>query len=101
MSKIVEKLLLSKLWSLMETSVFQFGFKKKPSTDSCIFVFKEVVKYYRTLNTPTFICFVDIKIAFDRESYNKMFRDSLRRGVNNLLVGFLKNWFVNQILITR
>jgi len=100
-SKIVEKLLLSRFCDLIESSDFQFGFKKYHSTDLCIFALKEVVNYYRTLNTPTFICFIDIKSAFDRVSYSKLFRGLLRRGVNSLLVRFLMNWYVNQRLFIR
>ena len=100
-SYIVEKLLMSRFCNLMETSDFQFGFKKYHSTDLCIFALKEVVSYYRTLKTPTFICFIDIKSAFDSVGYNKLFRGLLRRGVNSLLVSFLKNWYVNQRLFIR
>ena len=66
-----------------------------------IFAFKEVVNYYRMLHTPIFVYFIDIKSALDRISYNKLFIGLLRRGVNSLLVSFLKNWYINRRLFIR
>ena len=48
------------------TAPYQIGFRRNHSTDMCIFALKETVNYYHALNTPVFICFVDIKSAFDR-----------------------------------
>ena len=73
-SKIFEKLLLNRMCSAVDSSDHQFGFKKSHSTDLCIVALKEVIGYYRKLNTPLFICFVDIKSAFDRVSCHRLFR---------------------------
>ena len=46
MSKIIELIIIDKY------SDFQFGFKKKHSTDQCIFVLKQVIEYYNNANSP-------------------------------------------------
>ena len=72
-SKIIEHIILNRIETYLNSSDHQFGFKKEHGTDICIFALKDTINYYRKLNTPVFLCFVDIKSAFDRVSYNKLF----------------------------
>ena len=97
-SKIFELLILNRMGDFLNTSDNQFGFKKMHSTDLCIFALKEVVNYYRSMNTPIFICFIDIKSAFDRVSYWKLFVKLLKRGVPAYLVLILCRWYCSQRL---
>ena len=71
--KIFEKLLFNRMCSSVDSSDYQFGFKKSHSTDLCVVALTEVIGYYRTLNTPLLVCFVDIKSAFDRVSTTDYF----------------------------
>ena len=59
---------------------------------------KEVINYYRKLNTPVFLCFVDAKSAFDRVSYKKLFTLLCCRGAPKYIVLLLLNWY-NQMNI--
>ena len=79
----------------------QFGFKNEHSTELCIYALKEVINYYRNLNSPVFLCFVDIKSAFDRVSYWGLFNKLLDRGVPLSLVLMLEFWFSHQMLFIR
>ena len=83
LSKVVKNVMLSRLCNLMETSDFHFSFKKNLSTDLCFLAFEEVINYYRALCTSTFICFVDIRRAFDRVRYKGLFELLLQWGVNS------------------
>ena len=56
-----------RLNTFLYSSFYQYGFKKYHSTEICVFSLKEVINYYRKLNTPVFTCFIDIKSAFDSQ----------------------------------
>ena len=82
----------------MHTSDNQFGFKPNHSTDICIYTLKEIVNYYRCLNTPVYLCFADIKSAFNRVSYWKLLSKLIDRGTPLIIVKLFKFWFCTQTL---
>lgn len=92
-SKLMEKIIFSRLANFLATSGRQFGFKKNHSTDMCILALKETIDYYRSLNTPVFACFMDIKSAFDRVSRGKLFQKLISRGAPYYIVAILKTWY--------
>ena len=49
-SKMVENILLDRMSVTRSTMSNQFGFEKKHGTDLCIYVLKEVIDRYRSLN---------------------------------------------------
>ena len=97
-SKIFEKLVYERIKVYLETSHNQFGFKPGHSTDMCIYSLKEIIHYYKSLNTPVYLCFVDIKSAFDRVSYWKLLNKLTERGVPLIIVQLLQFWFSSQSL---
>ena len=76
----------------------QYGYKEKSATDMCIFTLKECINTYNSLDTPVFICFIDVRSAFDRVSYWKLFTKLLKQGVPAALVKILAFWYNNQSL---
>ena len=100
-SKILENIILNRLETYIESSDFQFGFKKEHSTDICVFALKDIVNYYRELNTPVFLCFIDIKSAYDLVSYQKLFCILCDRGVPKYLILLLLSWYTTQKLVVR
>ena len=58
-TKVVERILLSRISGLLETCDNQFGFKQSLGTDTCIYVLKEIVDKYRSLNGGLFMCFLE------------------------------------------
>ena len=56
-TKIFELCLSIILEDYIATHDEQFGFKRKHSTDLCIFTIKSVTKYYTQENNPVFTCF--------------------------------------------
>ena len=100
-SKIFENILLNRLSRFLDTSDNQFGFKRHHSTEMCILILKEVISYYLHLNTPIFLCFIDIKSAFDRVSYWLLLNKLLTRGVPMYLLLILQYWFSHQCLYVR
>ena len=43
----------------------QFGFRKYRRTTDCIFIFNTLIEMSKAENTSLFVCFVDLKKAFD------------------------------------
>ena len=52
LSKLIESVILHKYSKLLYTTNNQFGFKKKSSTDQCIFALKETINHYKSQNGP-------------------------------------------------
>ena len=70
---------------------YTFGFKRKHSTDLCIFTVKNVTKYYTQENSSAFTCFLDASKAFDKINHYTLFRKLLDRKTPIMLVrNFLK-----------
>ena len=65
-SKFFELCLSIILEDYLVTHDQQFGFKRKHSTDLCIFTVKSVTKYYTQENSPVFTCFLDASKSFDK-----------------------------------
>ena len=97
-SKLVEKLIMERLVTYLGTSSNQFGFKKYHSVDMCIYALKETINYYRSLGTPLFACFIDIKSAYDRVSHGKLFCKLAMRGAPAYIVILLSSWYMRQKL---
>ena len=95
-SKLLESLLLSRLRHYLYTSDNQFGFKSQHSTDTCIYLLKETLNYYMTSDTPVFLCFVDVRKAFDRVNYHKLLIKLHERGTPTSLIAILHVWFASQ-----
>ena len=86
----------SHLKSHLITKDNQFGFKKKHSTDLCIFTVKSVIKYYNLYNSPVYSCFLDASKAYDRVNHWTLFKKLLKRSVSVILVRILMFWYSKQ-----
>ena len=58
--------------------------KKAHSTDQCIYVLKEIVQLYKSLNTCISVCFLDASKAFDRVNHQRLFEKLDKRGIPGL-----------------
>ena len=67
----------------------QFGFKRKHSTDMCIFTVKSIAKCYTRQNNPVFECFLDASKAFDCINHWTLFRKFIDYQVQLLIVRIL------------
>ena len=98
MSKVIERVLYNRIVQHLGCEDNQFGYRDKSSTDQCIFTLKTVIENYHRLGSPVYACYVDVKAAFDRVSYWKMFTKLLKRGVPKKIVNILQFWYTNQSL---
>ena len=81
MSKLFELVILNKCEMRLSTTPNQFGFKKKHSTDMCIYSLKEIINYYNHKGSPVFLCFLDIRKAFDIVIFGILYEKMLLRSV--------------------
>ena len=101
MSKIVERIILSRIKDYLDTSDNQFGFKKGHSTDMAIFALKQVISYYSNHSSPLFVCFLDASKAFDRVNHWVLFKKLIDSHVPIYIVRFLIFWYREQKLNIR
>ena len=95
-SKVLEIVLLEHLSPYIFTSDNQFGFKRKHSTDFCIYALKEAVEAYKRQNSSVLAGFIDASKAFDRVNHYKLFYKLSQRGVPGSLIRILAYWYANQ-----
>ena len=100
-SKIFELCLSVILEDYLITHDQQFGFKRKHSTDLCIFTVKSVTKYYTKENSPVYTCFLDASKAFDKINHYILFRKLLDRKTPIVLVRILLFWYTNQTMCVK
>ena len=68
-SKLFELILLDSINVYLQTTNNQFGFKSIHATDMCIFTLKNVINYYRRLDSPVYTCFLDASKPFDHVNH--------------------------------
>ena len=85
-SKMFELCLMKLMESYLVTRDNQFGFKKKHSTDLCIFSVKSVIKYYNLYKSPVYSCFLDASKAYDHINHWTLFKKLLKRGISVVIV---------------
>ena len=100
-SKIFEIILLDIFELSLQTSDNQFGFKKKHSTDHCLFVLKNVIDYYRSHGSPIYTCLLDASRAFDRVNHWNLFKKLINRGVPLIVVRILVYWYRTQTFCVK
>ena len=76
--KVVKRLLEKRLRRLVKVDQMQFGFMPGRSTVDAIFIFRKMQESYLEKNRKLFICFVDLKKAFDRVP-RKVIESALRK----------------------
>ena len=60
-SKVLERVLLSRLGRYLSTADSQFGFKRTHASEIALFALKQAVDFYHNQDTPVYMCFLDAK----------------------------------------
>ena len=85
MSKLLETILIQRYIDLLRTADNQFGLTEKVSTDFCVFIFKQIVVYYRTKYSFAYVFLLDASNAFDRVNHSVLFNKLRMRGLPGLV----------------
>ena len=100
-SKLVERIVLDRIEYLLITNKNQFGFKQNHGTDQCVYVLKEALNLYNSLNSYLSICFLDASKAFDRVCHNKLFKKLEERFIPGYILRILVFWYENQTMAVK
>jgi exonuclease III len=99
--KIFEMCVLLHMKEIVPVSNMQFGFRENHSTDICTGILKDTIEYYKRRRSYVFLCFLDIKKAFDSVNYWKLFKMLLKRGVSKSVVSLLVKWYKDETMFVR
>ena len=92
-TKVFERVLNSLFSSHLETSSYQFGFKRKNSTSHALFCLKETINYYIDHGSKVYCSFLDASKAFDRLVHSGLFLKLMDKNVPKLLLDILISWY--------
>ena len=82
MSKILDNVIIKKQQFVLSTSEYQFGFKSKASTVLCFPMVVETVHYHLEKGDHSVcVLLLDASKAFDKVSFEKLFKVLLSRNV--------------------
>ena len=95
-SKLFELVFLERYKDILITSPNQFGFKQNHGTESCLFVFKQVVDFYQSNSSPVYATFLDLSKAFDRVNHDILFNKLFRKGLHPVLLRLVHTWYRTQ-----
>ena len=76
----------------LETSPYQFGFKKKKSTSHALFCLKETINYYIENGSRVYCSFLDASKAFDRLVHSGLFMKLMDRNVPKTFLDIIITW---------
>ena len=100
-SKLFEAILRDKLYRYLFSSSNQFGYKKKSNTDTCLYVFKEIIDVYDKCDSNLYCCFLDASKAYDRISHKTLFNQLIKRNVPIIFVRIIAYWYKFQQLYIK
>ena len=92
-SKIFEHVLKTLFSQYLETSSYQYGFKKKSSTTHALFSLKETINYYIDHGSRVYSSFLDASKAFDRLVNSGLFLKLIERKTLKRFLDILINWY--------
>jgi len=87
-SKILEHIILDRIYEHLDTTDNQFGFKRKHSTLMPVLLLKEILRFYCDHRTNMYV-FLDATKAFDRVDYTVLFQKLLSLNIPSSIVIFL------------
>ena len=100
-SKLYESTILYKCEDFLKTCDNQFGFKRKHSTEFCIYTLKEFIDYYKQRGTTIFVTFLDASKAFDKIDFLLLFQKLITKDFPVFIIKILAYWYCHQEMHVR
>ena len=100
-SKLYESTILYKCEDFLKTCDNQFGFKRKHSTEFCIYTLKEFIDYYKQRGTTMFVTFLDASKAFDKIDFWLLFQKLITKDFPVFIIKILAYWYCHQEMHVR
>ena len=102
MSKLFERLVLTKLNHLLVTNELQFGFKKNIGCAECSYTLQEAVDYYlRGVTDAVYVAALDLFKAYDRVSHYGLLIKLIQRKFPGALIRLIEEWYKQQVVRVR
>jgi len=95
-SRVFEHCILNNLVKL-QTSVRQFGFKKKVSCNNALHMFRKVINYFNSKKSTINLGVIDLKKAFDKVNLFGVLCMLQEKGVDFKIINILENWFSKNV----
>ena len=92
-SKIFEHCLITLSVDILQSSHFQFGFKKDKGCRDALYVLNEAVDYLVDRGSTVNLCAVDLTKAFDNVDHYILFTKLLNKKVPIYLIKILHDWY--------
>ncbi len=97
----METCLVSRLESFLYTNDNDFAYKRGHSTDMCIYLLKEAIRFYTKHRSPVYACFLDASKALNKLNHWILFKKLKQRGCPVYLVQCLVYWYQKQTLCVK
>ena len=99
--KVLDLIVLDNNKEILQSSELQFGFKPKHSTSQCTMVLNEIIEYYHSNNTDTFVMMLDASKAFDRVNYYQLFNLLVNKRLCPMIIKLLLHLYLNQKICVK
>ena len=100
-SKLYEFTILYKCEDFLDTCDNQFGFKRKHSTEFCIYTLKEFIDYYKQRGTTIFVTILNASKAFDEIDFWLLFQKLITKDFPVFIIKILAYWYCHQEMHIR
>ena len=95
MFKIFEYALLNDLKKFINLSPYQFGHRTATNTTMAVALLKETINRYITEGSAVYACFLDLRMAFQSVTHDKLLNKLSDRHVPEYLIKLLRVMFTN------
>ena len=100
-AKILERIILKRIWNYLTTNHNQFGFKGQHGVDMALYLVKDTISRYLMSDSIIFVCLLDASKAFDRVHHTMLFRKLIDRGIPLYIVKIMSYWYAEQKLCVK
>ena len=100
-SKLYGSTILYKCEDFLKTCDNQFGFKRKHSTEFCIYTLKKFIDYYKQRGTTIFVTFLDASKAFDKIDFWLLIQKLITKDFPVFIIKVLAYWYCHQEMHVR
>jgi hypothetical protein len=99
--KLTTKILANKLSEIVDLEDEQQGFRTGRSCVDAIFILKQVMEKFIEYNKPTYLCFIDLKKAFDQIIVQDVIKILQSKNVPEQMITLINNIYVNNKMKIR
>ena len=92
----MDLLILELCSEFLSVSSLQFGFESGSSTTLCTWTLQETINYFVNRDTPVYLCFLDLRKAFDHVKLDILFNK-----LNNRLPGIFVRLLLHTYLLQK